>query len=265
MVPADVEVGERKSDDRQVGIGADAVDQDQGGQVDRHPGDADDPEPDEEPEVAPAAGGASFRSHPRTLPVPPLRASWPDTMAYRPGMSASRFSGPVLPSGEASDLWVVDGHVTYEPQAGAETVARGWIVPGLVDAHNHLGLDDPGAVGDEEVERQALADRDAGALLLRDCGSPADTRWVQEREDLPRLIRAGRHIARTRRYLRNFGHEVEPEELSAYVAQEARSRRRLGQARGGLDLPRGGRPRPVVPRRGVRRGDRAWRTRTARR
>ncbi len=144
-------------------------------------------------------------------------------MAYRPGMSASRFSGPVLPSGETSDLWVVDGHVTYEPQAGAETVARGWIVPGLVDAHNHLGLDDPGAVGAEEVERQALADRDAGALLLRDCGSPADTRWVQEREDLPRLIRAGRHIARTRRYLRNFGHEVEPEGLSAFVAQEARS------------------------------------------
>ena len=138
-------------------------------------------------------------------------------------MSASRFSGPVLPTGEASELWVVDGRVTYEPQPGAESVARGWIVPGLVDAHNHLGLDDPGAVSDEEIERQALADRDAGALLLRDCGSPADTRWVQERDDLPRLIRAGRHIARTRRYLRNFGHEVEPEELSAFVAQEAKS------------------------------------------
>ncbi|WP_110181728.1 amidohydrolase family protein [Nocardioides solisilvae] len=138
-------------------------------------------------------------------------------------MNATRFTGPVLPTGEATQLWVVDGRVTHEPQPGAETVASGWIVPGLVDAHNHLGLDDPGAVSDEETERQALADRDAGALLLRDCGSPADTRWVQEREDLPRLIRAGRHVARTRRYIRNFGHEVEPEELAEHVAREARS------------------------------------------
>lgn len=138
-------------------------------------------------------------------------------------MSALKFSGPVLPDGGSRDLYVVDGRVTFEPQPGAETAARGWIVPGLVDAHNHLGMEDYGAVGDDEVEGQALADRDAGALLLRDCGSPADTRWVHERDDLPRLVRAGRHIARTRRYIRNYAHEVEPEELSAYVAQEAQA------------------------------------------
>ena len=138
-------------------------------------------------------------------------------------MNALKFSGPVLPDGGSRDLYVVDGRVTFEPQPGAETAARGWIVPGLVDAHNHLGMEDHGAVGDDEVEGQALADRDAGALLLRDCGSPADTRWVHERDDLPRLVRAGRHIARTRRYIRNYAHEVEPEELSAYVAQEAQA------------------------------------------
>ena len=66
-----------------------------------------------------------------------------------------------------------------------------------------------------------LADRDAGALLLRDCGSAADTSWIHERDDLPRLIRAGRHIARPRRYIRNYAHEVEPDDLAAYVAQEA--------------------------------------------
>ena len=138
-------------------------------------------------------------------------------------MSALKFSGPVLPDGGSRDLYVVDGRVTFEPQPGAETAARGWIVPGLVDAHNHLGMEDHGAVGDDEVEGQALADRDAGALLLRDCGSPADTRWVHERDDLPRLVRAGRHIARTRRYIRSYAHEVEPAELSAYVAQEAQA------------------------------------------
>ena len=130
-------------------------------------------------------------------------------------VSVIKVSGPVLPDGESRDLYVVDGRVTYERQAGAETVATGWVVPGLVDAHNHLGLDDDGAVSDEEIEAQAIADRDSGVLLTRDCGSPADTRWVQQREDLPRLVRCGRHIARTKRYIRNYGHEIEPDELGA--------------------------------------------------
>ncbi|MFT4082450.1 MAG: amidohydrolase family protein [Nocardioides sp.] len=136
-------------------------------------------------------------------------------------MPALRFAGPVLPDGESRTLYVVDGRITHEPVAGAETAASGWIVPGLVDAHCHVGLGESGAVDDSETEAQAIADRDAGALLLRDCGSPADTRWVQQREDLPRLIRAGRHIARTRRYLRNYADEVEPADLVAAVAVQA--------------------------------------------
>ncbi len=136
-------------------------------------------------------------------------------------MTVLRFRGPVLPDGEARDLYVVEGRITYEPQSGAETVAEGWIVPGLVDAHCHIGLDDDGAVSDREAEAQAIADRDAGALLIRDCGSALDTSWMHEREDLPHLVRAGRHIARTRRYIRNYAHEVEPEDLVATVVQEA--------------------------------------------
>ncbi|MEO5852234.1 MAG: amidohydrolase family protein [Nocardioides sp.] len=138
-------------------------------------------------------------------------------------MTVLRFSGPVLPDGGARDLFVVDGRVTYEPQPGAETAARGWIVPGLVDAHCHLGLDDDGAVSDAETEVQAVEDRDGGALLIRDAGSAADTRWVHDREDLPRLIRAGRHLARTRRYIRAYAHEVEPDELAARAAREAQA------------------------------------------
>jgi imidazolonepropionase-like amidohydrolase len=133
------------------------------------------------------------------------------------------FRGPVLPDGEARDLYVVDGRVTLEPQSGAETVAEGWIVPGLVDAHCHIGLDDHGAIPDDEAEAQAVQDRDAGALLIRDAGSAADTRWVHDRDDLPRLIRCGRHIARTKRYIRNYADEVEPGELAAAAAREARA------------------------------------------
>ncbi len=132
-----------------------------------------------------------------------------------------RVTGLVLPDGEARDLYVVEGRVTLEPQAGAETVATGWVVPGLVDAHCHLGLVADGGTSPEVTERQAIADRDAGALLIRDAGSAADTSWIHDRDDLPRLIRAGRHIARTKRYIRNYAHEVEPEDLAAYVAQEA--------------------------------------------
>jgi imidazolonepropionase-like amidohydrolase len=145
-----------------------------------------------------------------------------DTVAAMAQQSTPlRFRGPVLPDGEPRDLYVVAGKVTYEPQTGAESVAEGWIVPGLVDAHCHVGLDENGAVDEATTEQQALTDRDAGALLLRDCGSAADTAWVHERADLPRLVRAGRHIARTKRYIRNYAHEVEPDELASYAAQEA--------------------------------------------
>jgi imidazolonepropionase-like amidohydrolase len=135
---------------------------------------------------------------------------------------ALHMRGVVLPEAEHQDLWIRAGTVTYEPVPNAETVATGWILPGLVDAHCHVGLDSRGAVPVDVAEAQALTDRDAGVLLIRDAGSASDTRWMDDREDLPRIIRAGRHIARTKRYLRNYGWEIEPDELVAYVQQEAR-------------------------------------------
>jgi imidazolonepropionase-like amidohydrolase len=135
-------------------------------------------------------------------------------------------SGRVLvgPEDVRDELWVVDGTVTFDRPVLAREVStvRGWALPGLVDAHCHVGLGARGAVDPPTSEQQALADRDAGALLLRDAGSPADTRWVDERDDLPRIIRAGRHIARTRRYLRDYAHEIEPDLLAEYAAREAR-------------------------------------------
>jgi imidazolonepropionase-like amidohydrolase len=131
-------------------------------------------------------------------------------------------AGVVLPEGEHRDLWVVDGLIRTEPVAGARTVASGvWLMPGLVDAHCHVGLERQGAVSDDRAEQHALADRAAGALLLRDAGSPADTRWMDQRVDLPKIIRAGRHIARPKRYLRNYGEEVEPHELVAEMERQA--------------------------------------------
>lgn len=129
----------------------------------------------------------------------------------------------VLPGGEPRDLWIdPQGRISDEPIAGAQTLAReGYLLPGLVDAHCHVGLDAHGGVDEAEQERQILTDRDAGALLLRDAGAPVDTHWIDDRPDLPRLIRAGRHIARTRRYLRHYGEEIEPDRLVAEVERQA--------------------------------------------
>ncbi|MFJ6661484.1 amidohydrolase family protein [Streptomyces sp. NPDC091377] len=130
----------------------------------------------------------------------------------------------VGPQDVRDELWVVSGRITYDRPAGARDVRTvdGWALPGLVDAHCHVGLDQHGPVPDDVSEKQALAEREAGALLLRDAGSPSDTRWIDDRDDLPKIVRAGRHIARTRRYIRNYAWEIEPGDLVAYVAREAR-------------------------------------------
>src|SRR5512132_2648676 len=136
-------------------------------------------------------------------------------------------TGPVLVGADdvRASAWVLDGRITFTQPTGDHDVTTlpGWVLPGLVDAHSHIGLDRHGATDEATAEAQALADRDAGALLLRDAGSPADTRWVQDREDLPRRVRAGRHSARTRRYIRHYAWEVEPEQLVDQVRVEARS------------------------------------------
>lgn len=136
-------------------------------------------------------------------------------------------TGPILTHADPdrchSQAWVIGGKITFErPQGDHEvTTISGWVLPGMVDAHCHVGLGPHGGVSDEEAEQQAIADRDSGTLLIRDAGSPVDTRWVNDREDLPKLIRAGRHIARTRRYIRNYAHEIEPPQLPEMMAAQA--------------------------------------------
>jgi imidazolonepropionase-like amidohydrolase len=133
--------------------------------------------------------------------------------------------GPVLigPDDVRGEAWVVGDRVSFTPPTGPADVTTidGWVLPGLVDAHCHVGLGAGGAVSLAETEQQALTDRDAGTLLIRDAGSPVDTTWVNARVDLPVVIRAGRHVARTARYLRNFAEEVEPEDLAEAVSRQA--------------------------------------------
>ena len=99
----------------------------------------------------------------------------------------------------------------------------GWIIPGLVDAHCHVGLGPDGPTEFDEAVAQAETERDAGALLLRDAGSPVDTRSFDDRDDLPRIIRAGRHLARPKRYMPGLPIDIEDEsQLPDAVAEQAR-------------------------------------------
>jgi len=128
--------------------------------------------------------------------------------------------------GLPAELFVVDGAFVDGPVPGARTLADGaFLVPGLVDAHCHVGIGPGGgAVPLGEADVQAQTDRDAGTLLIRDCGSPVDTRPLQGRPDLPEIIRAGRHIGRPKRYIPGLAREVDdPALLPDAVREQARA------------------------------------------
>ncbi|GAB7043318.1 MULTISPECIES: amidohydrolase family protein [Catenuloplanes] len=134
--------------------------------------------------------------------------------------------GVLLPEDEVRDLWLVGDRVTFEPQPGAETIAdRGFVLPGLVDAHCHAGIAPGGGpVGSLAQARElAFQDRDAGVLAIRDAGSPFPYAELDDDPEMPRLIRAGQHVAAPRRYLRNTAVEVEPVDVPAAVTAQAKA------------------------------------------
>ena len=141
-------------------------------------------------------------------------------------MTALHVRGVVLPDDTVRDLWLVGDRVSLTPVDGAVTVAEtGFILPGLVDAHCHLGIA-RGAVPVRTLDHArslGMADRDAGVLAIRDAGSPLPYPSFDDDQDLPRLVRAGQHVAPVKRYLRDIGVEVSVDELTAEVARQARA------------------------------------------
>ncbi len=151
-------------------------------------------------------------------------------------------AGCVLPDGVPAR--VVDRRrrvITAEPVRRRRDVCDGggswcpaWSTRTATSGSAHTGATDL----DEAIE-QAETERDAGALLLRDCGSPMDTRSLDDRDDLPRIIRAGRHLARPKRYTPGLADRNRGRIATAGRRRRAgRGRRRLGQARRRLDRPR---------------------------
>ncbi|ASW54006.1 amidohydrolase family protein [Plantactinospora sp. KBS50] len=134
--------------------------------------------------------------------------------------------GVLLPDDEVRDLWLVGDRVTFEPVPDAETVADGgYVLPGLVDAHCHIGIARGGLpiTSLDQARRLARIDRDAGVLAIRDAGSPYPYPELEDEPDLPRLARAGRHVAPPKRYLRNIGLEVTAPDVVPTVTEQAQA------------------------------------------
>jgi imidazolonepropionase-like amidohydrolase len=132
--------------------------------------------------------------------------------------------GVLLPEDETVDLWWDGDRVSREPIPGAQTLTKtGFILPGLVDAHCHIGVRMGGThVGSvDEARSMALINRDTGVLALRDAGSPVPYDELDDDPQMPRLARAGRHIAPPKRYIRDLGVEVEAADVPAEVKKQA--------------------------------------------
>jgi len=132
--------------------------------------------------------------------------------------------GVVLPDDEVRDIWLAGDRVTFQSVPGAVTLAdRGFILPGLVDAHCHIGIRPGGGPIEavDEARRLAAVDRDTGVLAIRDAGSPYPYPELDDDPDVPRLARAGRHVAPVRRYLRDIGIEVDASDLPRAMKEQA--------------------------------------------
>lgn len=133
--------------------------------------------------------------------------------------------GIVLPSGNEQDIYVVDGHFTFEKPNNAVTVVKkGYIVPGLVDAHAHLSLSSPApdnASSYERVRESANAHLHAGVLVIREPGSPGYAALKLNVEDgFPRIQTAGRFLAPHGKYFPGLAREIDEEDLPAAAEEE---------------------------------------------
>jgi imidazolonepropionase-like amidohydrolase len=134
-----------------------------------------------------------------------------------------RVRGYALPDGELVDLYADGDRWTTDPVGGAELVAEGWLVPGLVDAHTHPGAAAVGDPLDEGLLRADLnEDLAAGVTLIRAPGLAADPpSWFGRREDLPRAVHAGRWLVQHGQFFDGWGHRVTHDDLPAVAAEQA--------------------------------------------
>jgi len=141
------------------------------------------------------------------------------------GRAPMHVRGVVLPDDEERDVFIVDGRFTFEPHTGGETARdAGYLLPGLVDVHNHLSLASPAgddATAEERVRASAAEELRRGVLAIREPGSPdRASSALGPGEGYPRVFTAGRFLAPPGGYFPGLAREVPEGELCAAAAEE---------------------------------------------
>lgn len=173
-----------------------------------------------------AVGLAALGGGWSTAPAPLAADGWCDSADRRQTLVVTvlRVRGWALPTGEWVDLYADGDCWTDDPVPGAELVAEGWLLPGLVDAHTHPGAEEPGDPLDEQLLREDLtAHARAGVTLLRApglAGSPPG--WFGRGEALPRAVHAGPWLAQAGQFLAGWGERPTLADLPGVAAAQAR-------------------------------------------
>jgi imidazolonepropionase-like amidohydrolase len=138
-------------------------------------------------------------------------------------MGVLRIRGRALPDGEPVDLYADGDRWTTDPVAGAELVAEGWLLPGLVDAHTHPGAEMFGDALDEQLLRDDLHKHVAsGVTMIRSPGLAGDPpAWFGRDDDVPRAVHAGKWIAQHGQFFDDWGRRASHAELPAVAAAQA--------------------------------------------
>lgn len=137
--------------------------------------------------------------------------------------SPIHLTGPILTrDGTRDEAWVIDGRITFSRPDRPTTSIAGWAMVGLADAHCHIGHGPDGATSREQALDDARAVLTSGVTAVRDLGTPQDMEWIDRQPDVPRILHCGQHLARHKRYVRGLGREIEPHDLPAAAADEAR-------------------------------------------
>ena len=134
-----------------------------------------------------------------------------------------RIRGYALPLGEYADLYADGDRWTTDPVPDAELAAEGWLLPGLVDAHTHPGVEEPGDPLDEDLLRKQLHQQvDAGVTLIRAPGLAGEPpSWFGADPDVPRARHAGPWLAQHGQFFDGWGRRVDLADLAAVAAEQA--------------------------------------------
>jgi len=117
--------------------------------------------------------------------------------------------GIILPENIEKDIYIVDGHITFDKKKDAKTVVKnGYIIPGLVDAHVHVNM------GEDSLKENAKKHLHAGVLTIREPGSPDyETLKLKVEDGFPRIVTAGRFLAPHGKYFPGIAHEISEVDL----------------------------------------------------